>query len=395
MIRKKRVAVLGATGSIGKSTVDVLRSGKNDFEPVLFSCHRNTAGLLALAKEYPGAALVVSGAEDGVPGFAEFARSKTYFGREGLLRSIAECGAGIVVNGIAGAAGLEPSLAVLETGADLALANKETIVMAGELVFGLARRNKARIIPVDSEHSAVFSLLEAYGRDRIAEILLTASGGPFRKKSREELERITPEEALNHPTWNMGPKITIDSATLANKGLEVIEAAELFGMSAEQIKVVVHPQSIVHSMIRLRDGAVYAQLSRPDIRLPIRNALYYPEITPCSFGFLDFDSLTLEFEKPDYGRFPMLPLAYETSARGGMYPAIYNAANEAAVSAFTESRAGFSDIPRVVSSVLRSDWNFGAALSGADSAETLRAILETDRLAREKAEEFILERIRC
>jgi 1-deoxy-D-xylulose-5-phosphate reductoisomerase len=373
----------------------VLRSGKNDFEPVLFSCHRNTAGLLALAKEYPGAALAVSGADGRGPGFAEFARSKTYFGREGLLCSIAECGADVVVNGIAGAAGLEPSLSVLEAGADLALANKETVVMAGELVFSVARRNKVRIIPVDSEHSAVFSLMEAHGRDRIAEILLTASGGPFRKKTQEELDRISPQEALNHPTWNMGPKITIDSATLANKGLEVIEAAELFGLDTGQIKVVVHPQSIVHSMARLKDGAVYAQLSRPDIRLPIHNALYYPATTPCSFGFLDFDSLTLEFEKPDHGRFPMLPLAYETSARGGMYPAVYNAANEVAVAAFTENRAGFSDIPRIVSSVLHSGWNFDAPFPGTDSAETLRAILETDRLAREKAENYILETIRC
>ncbi|MDR0709902.1 MAG: 1-deoxy-D-xylulose-5-phosphate reductoisomerase [Spirochaetaceae bacterium] len=389
MKRKKRVAVLGATGSIGKSTLDVLRAGKNDFEPVLFSGYRDVPGLLALAKEYPAAALAFSG--DNYGGASD--RAGTYVGREGLLRAIAECGADIVVNGIAGAAGLEPSLAALEAGANLALANKETIVMAGELVFGLAKRKKARIIPVDSEHSAVFSLLEAHGRDKTAEILLTASGGPFRKKPLEELKYITPKDALNHPTWNMGPKITIDSATLANKGLEVIEAAEFFDMSVEQIRVVVHPQSIVHSMIKLKDGAVYAQLSRPDIRLPIHNALYYPDIVPCSVDPLDFDCLTLEFEKPDYERFPMLTLAYEASRKGSLYPAVYNAANEVAVSAFVKNRASFSDIPRIVSSVLRNDWNFGEAFSGAD--ETLRAILETDRLAREKAEKFILEMIRC
>ncbi|MDR2784443.1 MAG: 1-deoxy-D-xylulose-5-phosphate reductoisomerase [Treponema sp.] len=393
MRKKKRVAILGATGSIGKNALDILRAGKNDFEPVLFSGYRDVPGLLALAKEYPAAALALSGGDCGSSDCADLARAGACFGREGLLRSIAECGADIAVNAIAGAAGLEPSLAALEAGADLALANKETIVMAGELVFALAKRKQARIIPVDSEHSAVFSLLEAHGRDQTAEILLTASGGPFRKKPQEELERITPKEALNHPTWNMGPKITIDSATLANKGLEVIEAAKLFDMDTERIKVVVHPQSIVHSMVRLRDGAVYAQLSRPDMRLPIHNALYYPEVTPQPFGHLDFDSLTLEFEKPDYGRFPMLALAYEASRGGGMYPAVYNAANEAAVSAFTENRAGFSDIPRIVSFVLQDDWNSGTAFSGADSAETLRAILETDRLAREKAEKFILEMI--
>jgi 1-deoxy-D-xylulose-5-phosphate reductoisomerase len=392
MRRKKRVAILGATGSIGKSTLDVLRAGKNDFEPVLFSGYRDTSGLLALAKEYPAAALALSGDDSGS---AEFDRVGTYFGREGLLRSIAECGADIVINGIAGAAGLEPSLAVLEAGADLALANKETIVMAGELVFSLAKRKKARIIPIDSEHSAIFSLLEAHGKDQAAGILLTASGGPFRKKSLKELKHITPEDALNHPTWNMGPKITIDSATLANKGLEVIEATELFDINAEQIKVVVHPQSIVHSMVKLKNGAVYAQLSRPDIRLPIHNALYYPDIMPCSFGALDFDCLTLEFEKPDYERFPMLSLAYEASCKGSVYPAVYNAANEAAVSAFAENKAGFSDIPRIVSFVLHSGWDSGVFFAGADSAETLRAILETDRLAREKAEKFILEMIRC
>jgi 1-deoxy-D-xylulose-5-phosphate reductoisomerase len=382
---------LGATGSIGKSTLDVLRSGKDDFELVLCSCHRDTAGLLALAKEYPAAALALSGAESGGE---DLSRVKAYFGRKGLLRAIAECGADIVVNGIAGAAGLEPSLAVLEAGADLALANKETIVMAAALVSGLAKRKKARIIPVDSEHSAVFSLLEAHGRERTAELLLTASGGPFRKKSQEELEHISPEEALDHPIWNMGPKITIDSATLANKGLEVIEAAGLFGMSAEQIKVVIHPQSIVHSMVRLKDGAIYAQLSRPDMRLPIHNALYYPEVLPCPFGYLDFDSLTLDFEKPDYERFPMLVLAYEASGRGELYPAVYNGANETAVSAFIENRIGFLDIPRIVDSVLHSEWDFAESGAGINSEEILRTVLETDRVARKRAEDFILESTR-
>ena len=194
MKKKKRIAILGATGFIGKNTLDILRADKDDFEPVLFSGYRNGAGLLALAKEYPAAALALSGDEDG-PVREDLARAGAYLGREGLLRSIAECGADIVVNGIAGAAGLEPSLAALESGADLALANKETIVMAGELVLGLAKRKQARIIPVDSEHSAIFSLLEAHGGERAAEILLTASGGPFRKKPREEFERITPEIA--------------------------------------------------------------------------------------------------------------------------------------------------------------------------------------------------------
>lgn len=384
---KKRVAVLGATGSIGKNTLDVLRAGKDDFEPVLFSSHSDVTGLLALSREYPAAALALSSGDGGtMPDTA-------YLGRQGLLRAIAECGADIVVNGIAGAAGLEPSLAALEAGADLALANKETIVMAAPLVFALAEEKKVRIIPVDSEHSAVFNLVEAHGRDKLEEILLTASGGPFRKRTREELAAITLKDALNHPTWNMGPKITIDSASMANKGLEVIEAAFLFGVSPEQIAVVVHPQSIVHSMIRLRDGAVYAELSKPDMRRPIHNALYYPACTPCAFGRLGFDALTLEFEKPDGEKFPMLPLAYEAARKGGQYTTVYNAANETAVAAFLTGTVGFLDIPRIVEYVLNKDWSSGGISSPGtgEKAAALEAILDTDRRARKLAENYILE----
>ncbi|GHU81113.1 1-deoxy-D-xylulose 5-phosphate reductoisomerase [Spirochaetia bacterium] len=376
---KKRVAVLGATGSIGKSTLDVLRAGKEYFTPVLFSSHTDSGGLLKIGSEFPSAALALSGLSKGPEEVA-------YYGREGLLRAIAESRPDIAVNGISGAAGLEPSLAVLDTGADLALANKETIVMAAPLVFARAQAKKARILPVDSEHSALFNLSEAHGGENITELLLTASGGPFRTYSREQLAAVTPRDALAHPTWKMGAKITVDSASLANKGLEVIEAACLFKVPPEKITVVVHPQSIVHSMVRLRDGAVYAQLSRPDMRLPIHSALYYPEQRPCSFGALDFASpdfggLNLEFEKPDAGRFPMLPLAYEAGRRGGLYPAAYNAANEAAVTSFLQERIGFLDIPRLVEYVLEGNWN--------RTNPSLEVILETDARARKRAEDFI------
>jgi 1-deoxy-D-xylulose-5-phosphate reductoisomerase len=369
MRKKKKTAILGVTGSIGKSALDVLRRNPDAFEPVLFSSHTDQAGLRALAEEFPGVKLALTGIDKAAEGIE-------YFGLPGLLRAIAECEGHIALNGIAGAAGLEPSLAVLNAGMDLALANKETMVMAATLVFEAAAEHQVKIIPVDSEHAAVFSLAEACGREYIEEILLTASGGPFRNYSMEQLKTVTVKEALAHPTWNMGKKITIDSATMANKGLEVIEAARLFGLPPERIKAVVHPQSIVHAMIRCRDGAVYAQMSPPDMRLPIQNALFYPECSPTAFGVLNFDDLTLTFTKPDEKKFPMLPLAYQALQAGPLYPVAYNGANETAVEAFLNGKIGFCDIPRITACVLDRDWTGEASLE---------KILETDRLARREA----------
>ncbi|MDR2535137.1 MAG: 1-deoxy-D-xylulose-5-phosphate reductoisomerase [Treponema sp.] len=371
---KKQVAVLGATGSIGKSTIDVLRRHKDIFEATLLSSHTDQAGLLGLAREFPNALLALTGAESG-------AREIDFFGIQGLLTAIDECGAAIGVNGIAGAAGLVPSIAVLKAGMDLGLANKETLVMAAPLVFALMAEKHSRIIPVDSEHAAIFTLLEAHGKAQVREILLTASGGPFRNHTLEQLKSVNFREALAHPTWSMGPKITIDSATMANKGLEVIEAARLFNLEPEKIKVVVHPQSIVHAMIRCNDGAVYAQMSQPDMRLPLQNALFYPN--PGSFSFnnsLDFDALTLTFTKPDKEKFPMLPLAYQVLSAGLLYPTAYNAANEVAVEAFLKERIGFLDIPRIVKSVLDQEWS---------GQMELEAVLEIDKRARKLAEIYL------
>jgi 1-deoxy-D-xylulose-5-phosphate reductoisomerase len=360
---KKRVAVLGATGSIGQNTLDVIRANPRDFEVVLLSAKNKAGSLRKLGEEFPGAALSLAGDDPA-----------------SLPEAIGRAGAHITVNGIAGAAGLAPSVAALEAGSDLALANKESIVMAGPLILGLAREKGRRVIPVDSEHMAIFQLLQAHDRERVAEILLTASGGPFRSYSREEMEQVKAEEALSHPTWKMGPKITIDSASLANKGLEVIEAVRLFDMPPDKVGVVIHPQSVVHSMVRMRDGAVYAQLSRPDMRLAIQEALYWPESAPSPFGSLDFASLTLEFEKPDGEKFPMLPLAYQAVRQGGLYPCAYNGANEEAVAAFFSGEAGFLDIPLIVNYVLQKDWNGNPDMG---------AVLESDRLARERARIFI------
>ncbi|MDR1398812.1 MAG: 1-deoxy-D-xylulose-5-phosphate reductoisomerase [Treponema sp.] len=374
---RKKVALLGATGSIGKSTLDVLRRGKDMFEVVLFSSHTDRAGLEALGAEFPDAVLALSGVEQG--GFRA-----GYVGSEGLLRAISGCGADIVVNGIAGAAGLAPSVAALEAGIDLALANKETIVMAGPLIRALAQAKKARILPVDSEHSAIFQLLEAHGRENLATILLTASGGPFRAYTQEQLGRVQAQDALKHPTWNMGAKITIDSASMANKGLEVIEAVRLFDIpisaATDVIQVLVHPQSIVHSMISLKDGAIYAQLSRPDMRLPIQNALYYPVHAPLGFEALDFKQLTLSFEQPDGEKFPMVPLAYQALSAGDLYPVVYNAANEVAVAAFLAGQIRFPDIARVVALALEQNW---------DGKLEFDAIRETDSRARSVAKSSV------
>ena len=370
--------MLGATGSIGKNALDVIRA--DGFEPVLFSANSDADGLLALAAEFPDAKIALSGAYDG-RALAGLDGKRTYYRREGLLAAINEAGAEITLNGISGAAGLEPSLAALKAGSALALANKESMVMAGALVLETAARHSMPVIPVDSEHSAIFNLLRAHGRDAVKEVLLTASGGPFRNWTEAQLQKATPKDALAHPTWSMGAKITIDSASLANKGLEVIEAARLFDLDADRIRVVVHPQSVIHSMIRMKDGAVYAQLSRPDMRLPIHEALRYPETPPHDWGRLDFDGLSLTFEAPDCGRFPMLALAYDALRAGGRYPIAYNAANEHAVSAFLDGKISFTGISAVCAAVLDRDW------SGA--ASCLPSIMEADGEARAAAAEFV------
>ncbi|MDR2792697.1 MAG: 1-deoxy-D-xylulose-5-phosphate reductoisomerase [Treponema sp.] len=366
----KKIALLGATGSIGNSTLDVIRKNPGCFEPVLFSAHTAIESLVRLGKEYPNACLVLTGKSQNVP--AEIHR----IGREGLLWAIEECahsGVDIAVNGISGAAGLEPSLAVLDAGMNLALANKETIVMAGEIVFMKAREKNVCIIPVDSEHSAIFQLLRAHGKENLDSIILTASGGPFRTLPAERFAWVKPRDALAHPTWNMGAKITIDSASMANKGLEVIEAVKLFNVPPDRVKVVLHPQSIVHSMVRFLDGSVYAQLSKPDMRHPIQDALFFPDKGEVSFDTLDFTSLTLEFEAPDEKKFPLLPLAYHAAKAGSLYPVAYNAANEEAVSLFLEEKICFLDIARIVEAVLQQDWT---------GVVTLEAVWEADKKAR-------------
>ena len=364
---KKRIAVLGATGSIGRNSLDVISRNRDDFEVVLLCAHSSRSELEKLSNLWPAAICVLSGEEGG---------------KEKLLDAIARVRADITINGISGGAGLEPSLAAVESGSNLALANKETIVMAGQLVFRLAKEKNVKIIPVDSEHSAIFHLIEAHAGQNsgaeISEIILTASGGPFRNLSLKEMENVKAKDALAHPTWKMGPKITVDSASMANKGLEIIEACVFFNMPPEKIKVVIHPQSVVHSMVRLSNGVIYAQLSLPDMRHPIHDALYWPKTAPLNLETLNFDSLTLEFEKPDLQKFPMLDLAWEAAAQGGLYPCAYNAANEEAVDAFLSQKIGFLDIHKITSHVLERDWTAGYidkdTVLKADADARLRAV---------------------
>jgi 1-deoxy-D-xylulose-5-phosphate reductoisomerase len=365
---KKRVIILGATGSIGTSALDVLRAHPDEFEPVLLTAHADSTNLGHLSSEFPRAKTVLASRD----------------GTENLLREIRETEADIAVNGISGSSGLMPSIAAIESGKDLALANKETIVMAGPLVRALARKQGRRILPVDSEHSAVFSLLEAYGPSHVSEIILTASGGPFRTWDSERIKSATPKDALLHPTWSMGSKITIDSASLANKGLEVIEAVRLFDVDPSRVKVVVHPESLVHSLIRCVDGVLYAQISPPDMRHPIHAALFWPSTRPCPLTPLTFDTaLSMHFEPPRREDFPMLSLAYRACSLGNLYPACYNAANEVAVAAFLEGSLGFMGIAECAASVLDHDWS--------GEADSLDSILDADRRARDIARSFIKE----
>ncbi len=347
--------MLGSTGSIGTSTLDVIAASAGRFAAFLLAAHRNVEQLVEQARACrpkwvvvidPDAATAIDASE--LPSGTRLAA-----GPEALDELMHCPEIDRVVSAIVGAAGLRSTWAALEAGKTVALANKETLVMAGPLVTELAARTGGRIIPVDSEHSAIHQALRSGTPAEVARIVLTASGGPFRKRPVETLSSVSREEALRHPTWSMGPKITIDSATMMNKALELIEARWLFGLPGEKLDVVIHPQSIVHSMVEFVDGSVVAQLSPPDMRLPIQYALAYPERLPCPAPKFDFTrNITLEFEPPDPRRFPAVCLGHEAAVRGGTCGAVLNAANEEAVRGFLEGELRFSDIAEICRRVL-------------------------------------------
>lgn len=350
-----QVAVLGSTGSIGTNTLDVIAASKGRLVPFLLAAHSRVGQLIEQAWQMrprwivvtdPAAATAIG--TGGLPDGTSLA-----VGPAALDELVADPSVDRVVSAIVGAAGLRSTWAAIEAGKTVALANKETLVMAGPLVMRRAAETGARIIPVDSEHSAIHQALACGRPGEVRRIVLTASGGPFRTRSRESLATVTPEEALRHPTWSMGPKITIDSATMMNKALEIIEARWLFGVPADKLAVVVHPQSIVHSLVEFVDGAVIAQLSPPDMRLPIQYALLYPERCEGPAKRLDFKAtMRLDFEPPDLERFPSVRLGLEAAARGGTAGAVLNAANEEAVRGFLDGGLRFTDIAEVAERLL-------------------------------------------
>jgi 1-deoxy-D-xylulose-5-phosphate reductoisomerase len=380
---KKTLSILGSTGSIGVSTLDVVRQFPDRFEVIALAAGRNTDLLMQQIKGFQPSVVAVLNhhlAEQLKRSLRSCSHQpEVLYGQEGYECVATHPESQTLVSAMVGAAGLLPTLAAITAGKDLALANKETLVIAGEIVMQLAKQHGTRILPVDSEHSAIFQALEGNHREALKRILLTASGGPFFDKSSDELAHVTPQAALCHPNWNMGRKITIDSATLMNKGLEVIEAHWLFGVPVDDIVIHIHPESIVHSMVEYIDGSVIAQMGIPDMRIPIAYALAYPERLPVQSPPLDLIRLRhLNFYPPDEIRFPCLRLAYEACRTGSTLPAVLNAANEVAVEAFLDGKISFVEIPQIIESVMNTHQ--------LASSLTIETILKADQWARKEAE---------
>ena len=351
----KGIAILGSTGSIGTQALDVVREHPGHFQVELLTAGRNADLLIAQALEFKPNAVVIADTPqlDRVKDALFPQGIKVYGGLEAIAQAVTMDGIDVVLTAMVGYAGLRPTLAAIGAGKTIALSNKETLVVAGEPITRAAREAGVNIYPVDSEHSAIFQCLVGEWHNPIEKIVLTASGGPFRGRTREELATVTKAQALKHPNWDMGAKITIDSASLMNKGLEAIEAKWLFSLRPDQIEIVVHPQSIIHSLVQFRDGSMKAQLGLPDMKLPIQYALAFPDRLPTSwprFDFADYGSLT--FEAPDLGTFRNLALALEAMARGGTAPCVLNAANEVAVEAFLQDRIGFLEMSDLIADLM-------------------------------------------
>jgi 1-deoxy-D-xylulose-5-phosphate reductoisomerase len=372
-----RVVVLGSTGSIGTNTLDVARHLPGRIQVVGLSAHASVELLIKQAREFRPRFVCLSDPDGELDLSSLPPGTQLYRGPEGIARMAAAEGVDVVVTAIVGAAGLEGTLAAVRAGKTVAVANKETLVMAGPLVMALAARHNVQLLPIDSEHSAIFQAIQGSPPGAVERIVLTGSGGPFRGKSRAELADVSVEDALKHPTWRMGRKITVDSATLMNKALEVIEARWLFGLRPEQIDVIIHRESVIHSFVEFRDGSVLAQLSPPDMRLPIQYALTYPDRLSGPARRLDWQKLSAwHFEQPDPETFPSLQLGYEVAKKGGTCGAVLNAANEAAVARFLAGELAFLDVPRACRAAL-DNHNF-------DPTPTLAALAACDRVARQE-----------
>ena len=382
--RKRQIAILGSTGSIGTQTLQVVEEHPECFEVYAITANTRVDELIAQARKFMPEAVVIADetkyqqlkeALDDLP-------IKVYAGYEAICQIVESGPIDIVVTAMVGFSGLRPTINAIKAGKAIALANKETMVVAGELINALAIEHKTPILPVDSEHSAIFQCLAGEMHNKVEKLILTASGGPFRTFTKEQLEHVTKEQALKHPNWSMGAKITIDSASMMNKGFEVMEAKWLFGVGAKDIEVVVHPQSVIHSMVQFEDGAIKAQLGTPDMRLPIMYALTYPSRLTSSFGRLDWNTIKeFTFEKPNLEVFPNLRLAYEALDKGGNIPCVVNAANEICVAAFLNDRVRFTDMPRLIERAMNEATYI--------LKPTLDDYLETDKEIRRIVEEWI------
>ncbi|SDB98737.1 MULTISPECIES: 1-deoxy-D-xylulose-5-phosphate reductoisomerase [unclassified Candidatus Frackibacter] len=380
----KAIAILGSTGSIGTQTLEVIRNLELDCEIIALTANSNIEKLEAQAREFEPQFAVLMNEEAAKELEYKLSDLKTevLVGQEGLVEVSTYQKVDLVINSVVGAAGLVPTLEAIKAKKNIGLANKETLVTAGELVMSAAEEYGVQLLPIDSEHNAIFQALKGEKEKAVEKLILTASGGPFRGSTAQNLAEVTVEEALNHPNWDMGGKITIDSATLMNKGLEVIEAKWLFGVDFDDIEVVVHPQSIIHSLVQFRDNSILAELGIPDMKVPIQYVLTYPERVANNWERLDLAEVaTLDFEKPDYELFPCLNYAYEAGKRGGTLPAVLNAANEIAVASFLAGDLKFIEIPKLIKRVM----NAHQVISQPD----LQTILNADKWARAQSQKEV------
>ena len=388
-MEKRRIAILGSTGSIGRQALDVIRQHRDLFEVELLTANNSSELLIQQAIEFDANCVVICN-EDKYREVADALQPhyiKVFAGMKSVCDLVQSDNIDIVLTSMVGFSGLESTIAAVKAGKTIALANKETLVAAGHIVMDLAARHRARILPVDSEHSAIFQCLMGSAGADIEKIHLTASGGPFRTWSREDISKATRQQALNHPNWSMGSKITIDSATMMNKGLEIIEARWLFGTPGEKIDVVIHPESIIHSMVEYADGSVIAQMGHPDMREAIQFAFCFPHRLPLDNKKLNFAELgSISFEAPDHERFPALGLAYEALRKGGNMPCIMNAANEVAVAAFLQEKIGFYDITDVVRDTMESSEYIKSpdiyAIFGTNEEAQAKAKILIDKISR-------------
>lgn len=379
----KKISLLGATGSIGTQTLDILQSNPERFKLIACSAGTNIDAIRKIITHHHPLIVSVMNQSDAQVLSTEFPATQFYYGKEGLIEVAAHAGADLLINAVIGSVGLEPTLHAIRAGIPIAIANKETLVAAGEIVMQEARHHEVPIVPVDSEHSALFQALNGENPKRISRLLLTASGGSFRHLTRRELNNVTVEQALAHPNWSMGNKLTIDSATMMNKGLEVIEAHHLFQMPFDKIDCVLHKESIIHSMVEFEDTSVMAQLGSPDMRVPIQYAMTYPDRIPMQQPKpLRLEEIgALHFEKMDFDRYKALSLAYEAGKEGGTMPAVMNAANEIAVHLFMKGAIPFLQIEEIVERMMNEHQSI--------NAPTLEAVLEADSNTRQKVYDMV------